>query len=94
MLLAGVSSTSDTVFADDDFMHFGQALEMNQIVSSVTSCKQQTGIDPKQLSQKWGIGLDAAWRTINVTMQWGIRTVLHPSLSRRFRTDALSVPPI
>ena len=87
MLLAGVSTTSDSVFADDDCMRFGQALEMNQIVSSVTSYERRTGIDPKQLAQKWGIGLDAARRTINVTMQRGIRTVLHPSLSRRFRTN-------
>ncbi|KAI2512329.1 Reverse transcriptase (RNA-dependent DNA polymerase) [Fragilaria crotonensis] len=34
-----------------------------------------------------GIDLQTAKRTFNVTTQRGIRTVLHPTLSRRFRTN-------
>ncbi|KAI2507367.1 hypothetical protein MHU86_7087 [Fragilaria crotonensis] len=43
--------------------------------------------DPQLLARNWSIDLQTAKRTINVTTQRGIRTVLHPSLSRRFRTN-------
>ncbi len=39
------------------------------------------------LSKKWGISPEKAKNTIQRTTQRGIRTVLHPSLSRRFRTN-------
>ncbi len=40
-----------------------------------------------QLVQNWGIGTDAAKRTVEATTQRVIRSVAHPSLSRRFRTN-------
>lgn len=42
---------------------------------------------PEQLARNWGIDVATARRTIDVTTQRGIRTVLHPTLSRRFRTN-------
>ena len=43
--------------------------------------------DPTLLASNWGIDLQTARRTLGVTTQRGIRTVLHPTLSRRFRTN-------
>ena len=54
---------------------------------AATSLKPTGGIQPSELAQRWGIGIEAARRTLNVTTQRGVRTVAHPSLSRRFRTN-------
>ena len=43
--------------------------------------------DPTILARNWGIDLTTARRTVGVTTQRGVRTVLHPTLSRRFRTN-------
>ena len=43
--------------------------------------------DPTDLAAKWGIGLEAARRTLEFTTQRVIWKVLHPSLSHRFRTN-------
>ena len=52
-------------------------------MSSASSPK----LDPETLAQRWGIGIAAAKKTIERTTQRGFRTVAHPSLSRRFRTN-------
>ena len=44
-------------------------------------------MDPALLAKRWGIGLQAAKNTLKKTTQRAIRTVLHPSLARRFRTN-------
>ena len=49
--------------------------------------KKQGTVDAEKLSKNWSIGLDTAHRTLKVTTQRGVRTVLHPTLSRRFRTN-------
>ena len=46
-----------------------------------------TPTDPTYLAAKWGIRLEVARHTLECTIQRGIRTVLHPSLSRRFRLN-------
>ena len=43
--------------------------------------------DPTELAEKWGVGLEATRSTLECTTQRGIRTVLHLSLNRRFRTN-------
>ena len=48
---------------------------------AATSIKTTNGIQPSELARRWGIGIEAAKRTLNVTTQRGIRTVAHPSLS-------------
>ena len=52
-------------------------------MSSATSSK----LSPEVLAKRWGIGIQAAKRTMKRTTHRGIRTVLHPQLSRRFRTN-------
>ena len=44
-------------------------------------------IGAKTLAKNWCIGLKQAERTIEATTQRGLRTILHPTLSRRFRTN-------
>ena len=76
--------------ADDPFHN---ALRMNVNVSSTSSSsgiKTSTRInkvDANDLSKKWGISIKSAQRTVKATTQRGLRTVLHPAMSRHFRTN-------
>jgi hypothetical protein len=54
---------------------------------STVSMTSQPRLEPQILSRRWGIGLNQAKQTILKTTQRGIRSVLHPTLSRRFRTN-------
>lgn len=56
-------------------------------VGSVKSGKRGTAIGPETLAKNWGIGLNKAKRTLEATTQHGVRTMLHPTLMRRFRTN-------
>ena len=49
--------------------------------------RDKGGVDAATLAKNWGIGIDAAKRTRLVTTQRGIRRVIHPSLSKRFKTN-------
>ena len=56
-------------------------------ISAVKTGKRKCVVGPRTLAKNWGIGLDAAQRTVETTTQMGVRTILHPTLSRRFRTN-------
>lgn len=56
-------------------------------ISSLSTSSKRQGIDAQTLAKNWGISLQKAERTLEVTTQRGVRTILHPSLSRRFRTN-------
>jgi transposase len=56
-------------------------------IKAVTSSKQGYAIGPDILARNWGIGQSTAKRTLEATTQSGVRTVLNPTLSRRFRTN-------
>ena len=76
----------DTIdFTDND--NFGDALQSKVQVPRVGVSKGKRSIPAEALAQKWMISPEAANRTVQCTTQRGIRTVLHPSLSRRFRTN-------
>ena len=79
-VLRGVSCTLD----DKSFI---KDMKSRVQVSSVSSSAKKPKINPATLAKKWGIGLDVAQNTIKKTTQRGVRTVLHPTLSRRFRTN-------
>ena len=49
--------------------------------------KKVSGLDNLVLAKKWGISPKKALNTIHCTTQHGIHTVLHPPLSRHFRTN-------
>ena len=44
-------------------------------------------VSAMQLAQRWKVSLEAARRTIEATTQHGVRSVLHDTLHRRFRTN-------
>ena len=90
------SSQSTCVFSeispclnDDTFI---AVMESNvctgvQTNGQLHSSAKKPGISAENLVQNWGIGLEAARRTVQATTQRAIRTVGCPTLSRRFRTN-------
>jgi hypothetical protein len=63
-------------------------LENKVNVNQLEVAQRHKGVlKPEDLARNFGIGIDAAQRTLKVTTQRGIRTVLHPCISRRFRTN-------
>ena len=59
----------------------------SQTVASITSGIRKPCIQAAKLAENWGIGLETATRTVEATTQRGLRTVLHNTLSWRFRTN-------
>jgi hypothetical protein len=68
---------------------FSQQLQENVIVRDVSaaSSARKNRVDGAVLARNWGIGLEAAAKTVQVTTQRGARTTLHPSLTRRAKTN-------
>ena len=60
---------------------------MRANISTVRSASAGPQLTPQVLATNWGIDVRTAARTVQATTQRGIRTVLHPTLSRRFRTN-------
>jgi hypothetical protein len=61
---------------------------LNLNVSLVKSeMRYKGGIDAATLAKNWGIGLESAKRTHLVTTQRGIRIMIHPSLTKRYKTN-------
>ena len=56
-------------------------------IQSLQTSKRKYAIGAAALAKNWGIGIAAATRTVEATTQKGVRTILHPTLSRRFRTN-------
>jgi hypothetical protein len=49
--------------------------------------RDKAGVDAATLANKWGIGIEAANRTRLVTSQRGIRRMINPSLTKRYKTN-------
>jgi hypothetical protein len=49
--------------------------------------RDKGGIDASTLAKNWGIGIEAAKMTRLVTTQRGIRRMVHPSLTKRYRIN-------
>ena len=60
---------------------------MRANVSIVNSASAGPRLTPQILARNWCIDMKTAARTVKATTQRGLRTVLHPTLSRRFRTN-------
>lgn len=56
-------------------------------LKAVNELSRRQGIQASNLAKNWGISPELAERTVRVTTQRGIRNVVHPTLSRRFRTN-------
>jgi hypothetical protein len=63
-------------------------IKMNLNISLVKSEKRdKAGVDAATLAKNWGIGIEAAKMTRLVTTQRGIRRMIHPSLTKRYKTN-------
>ena len=56
-------------------------------VCGIHTGKRSGAVDHVTLANRWQISLEKARNTVERTTQRGVRTVLHPTLSRRFRTN-------
>ena len=80
---ASILSEISPSLCDDSFLSM---LKSNvQVAFSSTKNNSQSTVNT--LARNWGIGIEAAKRTVDATTQRIVRTVAHPSLSRRFRTN-------
>ena len=57
-------------------------------ISATITSERHSSVNFENLSRMWNIGLETAKRTLQVTTQRGVRTVVHP-LHRRYRVDHL-----
>jgi hypothetical protein len=63
-------------------------INMNLNISLVKSeMRDKAGVDAATLAKNWGIGIEAAKRTRLVTTQRGIRRMIQPSLTKRYKTN-------
>jgi len=63
--------------------HFGKLINICSLQTAEIGVK----VDHVQLASKWKISLEAAKKTVNTTTQHWVRTILHDTLHRRFRTN-------
>jgi hypothetical protein len=49
--------------------------------------RDKAGVDAVTLANNWGIGIEEAKRTRLVNTQRGIRRIIHPSLTKRHKTN-------
>jgi hypothetical protein len=63
-------------------------INTNLNISLVKSeMRDKCGIDATTLANNWGIRIEAAKRTRLLTTQRGIRRMIHPSLTKRYKTN-------
>ena len=55
-----------------------------KLVKVMKSSKRGQPISAMQLAKNWGVGFAAAEKTLAVTTQKGVHTMLHSTLSQRF----------
>jgi hypothetical protein len=61
---------------------------LNLNISLVKSeMRDKAGIDAATLAKNWGIGIEESKRTRLVTTQRGVRRMIHPSLTKRYKTN-------
>ena len=86
LMISGVNSSFEPSASPEQ--QFARALEGTRQVFrlGVAKTKPRLAVEPSELAKKWGIGLDVAQRMVRRTTQRGVQLVLHPSLTRRFRT--------
>jgi hypothetical protein len=61
---------------------------LNLNISLVKSdMRDKAEVDAATLAKNWGIGIEVAKRTCLVTTQRGIRRMIHPSLTKRYKTN-------
>ena len=71
---------------DNDYLALALKAQI-QISMALIGMVRRPSKDLIVLAKRWGITPDKAQKTFQATTQRGIRTMLHPSLLRRFRTN-------
>ena len=87
--MAGMHSNPCKSLQECGDRNLENSLTAHIIVSSVevqASTRMQP-TEPTDISAKWGVGLEAARRTLKCATQRGLRTVLHLSLSHLLRKN-------
>jgi hypothetical protein len=54
--------------------------------SVIETTRDKGGVDAATLANNWGIGIEATKRTRLVITQIGVKRMIHPSLTKRFKT--------
>jgi hypothetical protein len=80
-----LTSVQSANFTSDHYFHV--ALQALVNVSRVKVGNSHRAIGHKLLADKWMVSPEVACRTLERTTQWGVRTILHPSLSCCFWTN-------
>jgi hypothetical protein len=86
LLIAIYSDTSEKLQDLSPVLDDGTLLEELDCVKTTTDLNV-TGVDAATLAKNWGIGIEAANRTHLVTTQRGIRRMIHPSMTNRYKTN-------
>ena len=92
-----ISALNTIAHSETPDFHLGDAMHSHKLVNpdtpdpqtigSITSGVRKPCIQATKLAKNWGIGLEPVTRTIEATTQRGLQTVLHNTLSQRFRTN-------
>jgi hypothetical protein len=61
---------------------------MEKCKASVLMSDRHSKVGPEELSRKWNIGLETVKATLDMMMQHGVWTAVHP-ISRKLRVDYL-----
>ena len=56
-------------------------------IKVVHTSRRRNSLSPQLLAKRWGIQLATAKRTLDATIQRGVRSVLKPTMTRRYRTN-------
>ena len=67
--------------------NFATALDVGMQVSIIKACRVKKHQQPTILAKRWGISYEKGRKINQVTAQWVVRTMVHPSLSSRSRTN-------
>jgi hypothetical protein len=55
--------------------------------SVIATMRDKGGVDAATLASNWGIGIKASKRMHLVITQRGVKRMIHPSLTKRFKTN-------
>ena len=85
--LDGIGASLQGISVTFDDEELSRALESAVAIQVVKTSGPGRQFEAEHIERNWGIDILAARRTVKATTQRGIRTLLHPSLTRRFRTN-------
>jgi hypothetical protein len=89
-VLNEISNTLNDTFVESMKRHVNISsarLEPTNSLVAATNTIPKHVVGPERLSKTWNIGIEAAKRTCDSTTQKGVRSVLNPSISKRYWTN-------